>query len=1428
MTVSDSVLGQGLAFVVRFLRDTYRKRSLLTPLLWENTIKLPIEDVYTRLKIVSRRKTDFKLERKVVDMYGVFVAPDDVTVLVEGSPGIGKTTFCLKIAHDWANDKIPKEHSFPEFEVVLLLQCRDIDGDILEAINEQLLPEDEKMRKELIDYINDFHYQEKVLIILDGLDELPETSKYNVDKLLDKKILPYCYVVATSRQERGIVVRQNVAFDVLLQIEGFTEVDAFEYIRKHFRHFGPEHLSKAERLIKAIQENSFLQGLPSNPLNLLLLCVVFEDYEGELPSRRTELYQIIVRCLLRRFCAKHKLEVPKDDKALEKQFETSLLALGELAWRCLLEDRHFFREGELATFESTYKDLVAREIGLVFKEASLKKIMPQHEYHFFHKTFQEHLAAYYLALKLLRKEFSVLSDFQLVFDKDISRKYRQVFLFVCGILGDEASILFKQIGEKLKSEGWDWKHCAEQQATFLTEGFSESGNAEQMAMALCSFIPFPLTVDVTRDGEEEMYYFDGFFIIAEYCKTFSQLQHVVHLNVNEAHIFHLETNVVKSVLDYLASCSSLESFSFSATTVPEKLATDLFKSLSENSSLLSFTLEVLYSVSTKVADIVGAGLAASSSLETVTFELLNDLTCKALVSALQKGLFAGKRLKSVVLKICGSFSDTTIQALKGILDNQFLTSFVAIICGDMQDSLATAVGSGLAFQTVLKSFTLIVYGRLGQLGVNSLDRGVLQNSSLESLEVKVFGELPNNWATFVKSKISAKKPKQALTFHPNIKGNISDAEVAFLFPVLPNTSLNVEQSINVWGELSSTGAQALGKFLGDSPPSRLNVNFHGKVTDHVASILTSNLKFHKTMTFLTFNIWGEITTNGKAAIEEFSSSNYNHGLNLNIHDLMSDYGPDSLDFCIDDPSLLSSVFTKVKDSGTAELSITIAGMSEDWARGLSDSLTSSTPLTTLHLTIRNCSGKSSFWMQGLSDGLARNTSLTTLTLTFNNYSDNSGDWLPDLDDGLANTMSLTKLTLIFNNHCDRCRDCTLSLSHGLSRNTSLTTLTLEVNNYSDEIGRWILVLGDGLASNRSLTTLTLTVNNCSDVSGDWMQDLGDGLASNRSLTTLTLTVNNYGDVSGDWMLGKLGIGLASNTSITTLTLTFNNYSDRSGDWMLGELGNGLARNTSITTLTLTINNYGDVIGDWVLGLSNGLAINKSITTFTLTINNYGDGIGDWMQNLGDSLAKTRSLTVLTLTINNYDDVIRSWMLGLSYGLASNRSLTSLTLTFNNYRGMSGDWMLGELGNGLARNTSITTLTLTINNYGDVIGDWVLGPSNGLAINKSITTFTLTINNYGDGIGDWMQNLGDSLAKTRSLTVLTLTINSCNEVKKDHLLELCNSLAKSESLTTLRLTVNDHGDRSGGLGFDISESFEHCKSLTLLSLTVNLYGEENVC
>ena len=505
----------------------------MRPLLWDNTIQLPLEDVYTRLKIVSRPKGGVRAEGGEVNVYDIFEAPtkgEDVMTLVEGSPGIGKTTFCLKLAHDWANQNTATTFTSPSFEFVLLLKCRDIDGDIMEAIIEQLLPKDiEQNTKEmLLDFLRDIHNQERILIILDGLDELPEKSKHFVDELLHRRILPFCYVLATSRQERGIDVRKEFVFDILLQIEGFTESDAFEYIRKHFKSVDQVHSTKGEELIEEIKENTLLHALQNNPLNLLLLCVIYEDYAGKLPSSRTELYQIIVRCILRRFCTKHGRKTHEDDRDLEKEFEKDILALGELAWKCLLNDRHSFREDELKELERKNDKLVARGLGLLYKEESLKRLNPQHEYCFLHKTFQEHLAASYIAHKLRRNEFNVFEHLDF---GDLVGKYPQVFLFVCGLLGEEARILFTQIGKELK-DWWDWCECSEAAATFFIEGFRESGNGEQMAGALCFFLPFPLDIRIYDELLDERPSYQPFCEVLEACKRFSDLQQPLKVTVS--------------------------------------------------------------------------------------------------------------------------------------------------------------------------------------------------------------------------------------------------------------------------------------------------------------------------------------------------------------------------------------------------------------------------------------------------------------------------------------------------------------------------------------------------------------------------------------------------------------------------------------------------------------------------------------------------------------------------------------------------------------------------------------------------------------------------------------------------------------------------------------------------------------------------------
>ena len=92
---------------------------------------------------------------------------------------MGKTTYCNKVAYDWAINIKNEGDCFPEFEVVLLLKCRDveIESDLWRAIDDQFLSGEihQKEREKFFESIQ--QNQSKVLLILFGLDELPSSKQ---------------------------------------------------------------------------------------------------------------------------------------------------------------------------------------------------------------------------------------------------------------------------------------------------------------------------------------------------------------------------------------------------------------------------------------------------------------------------------------------------------------------------------------------------------------------------------------------------------------------------------------------------------------------------------------------------------------------------------------------------------------------------------------------------------------------------------------------------------------------------------------------------------------------------------------------------------------------------------------------------------------------------------------------------------------------------------------------------------------------------------------------------------------------------------------------------------------------------------------------------------------------------------------------------
>ena len=1267
-----------------------------------------IHPYYTRLDFVARGKLAIPMEDDEeeiddVNVFDIFKVPDigeDVMTIVEGSPGIGKTTFCLKLAYDWAHGNIPSECSFPKFEFVFLLKCRDIDGGIMEAISEQLLP---RGMERLLHFMKDIHNQERLmLIILDGLDELPEQSRHHVDELLHRRILPFCFVLATTRQERGIEVRKSVVFHIHLQIKGYTESDSIAYVRRHFETIGQS--PKGERLIEEMQQNTFLHALRSNPLNLLLLCVVYEDQKGKLPTSRTELYQVIVRCLLRRYCGKRNWPAPKDDIVLEKTFEKEILALGELAWLCLLSDRYGFFQTELDEFERKYPGLKARELDLLYMEESLKRLNPQHEYCFLHKTFQEYVAAAYIAQKLRNQKFNVFKHLNISFD-DIVTKYPQVFIFVSGMLGEKATVLFTQIGEELKkSYDWNWnERCNEKTATFFIESFNESGHAEQMAVTLCNIIPFPKVITSKLIDN----YNACFIQVLMACRSFSNLRTPVELYA-DVHVGDWERRGrqrgASDVVNYIESCPQLTIVSFRVHGLGSLTSSDadrLCKWFSASESLSEFTLKYISHVPANIYELlvpIGRGLASCRTLTKVTFALPGYAYNESFFNAFETGLTT---LTSVNLVLWGSMKCTATRALQHFLSNKSLNSLSLCIVGCVLDLLVAAVSQALARQTVLKSLDLHLDGLLSSSSASFLEKGLRENSSLNYLRLRVHGELPSNWHSVVENLRLAKKSPVCCSFYPNTFNNVANN---YFHPVLVRKGLNVKQhlTVNVWGEMKCEAAEALCEVLAPSSITVLTLNVRGNLTSEVSNSIARCLEENKTLSSLSINIWGELTIEGGIVPSSLSK---NSRVQLNVHDVRigPDESNDVLVTTTDNPTALTVFCTNVKERRKQNVRLTInndSNVTKEWTRCLGDALAENTSLTTLDLTVNNCVVDADLG-ENLGNSLLQSSSLTSLSLTFN-FSNMKEGWECKLGERLIKMASLTTLSLEINGDGEWNQKDSLSptlssldyveenqenclsptkLSNVLAAIKSLSSLSVAIHNHS-MFSFWDEVLDDCLIKCTSLKKLSLTLN--WDKSGFYcfFSGLCNGLETTSSLNTLcvAMIINGPNDSAFEIMLDSLFRGLLLNTSVTTLTLTITVVADETHDSRTRQMNWGLGSwslNTPITTLNVTINECGDGKSYIPLYLSScgvfeSLANSTSVTTFNLTLDSSKEVSDDWLPGLSVILMENTSLTTLRLKVNNHCAAGESSLYDFSKLLIeSSRSLSLLELDVSFYGKESG-------------------------------------------------------------------------------------------------------------------------------------------------------------
>ena len=316
----------------------------------------------------------------------------DGTLLLAQAAG-GKTLTLMKIASLWAEGK---EEFIQQFEFVFYVSGRDeaaLKGK--SAIDVLRLDEfdlDASEQAEMVKYLSE--NSTKVLVLLDGADEggdLWRKSK-GLEKIFERKgALRNCSFVVSSRPCEAAYQLIPLC-DQHFHLAGLNEQRLEELLVRRLGEADGRAVASELKQAKWSQLRALMKETPmvANMVGALRL-------DGQpLPSTRTELYTVMVVNMVRRATAKSRTgDIAADTLGdLPVEEKTALSNIGQVALKGLKRQRYVFNlEKEV---QSVCGD-AAQRLGFVEEFRTVSVRGQRHEVQFSHLTFQEYMAAYFVA-----------------------------------------------------------------------------------------------------------------------------------------------------------------------------------------------------------------------------------------------------------------------------------------------------------------------------------------------------------------------------------------------------------------------------------------------------------------------------------------------------------------------------------------------------------------------------------------------------------------------------------------------------------------------------------------------------------------------------------------------------------------------------------------------------------------------------------------------------------------------------------------------------------------------------------------------------------------------------------------------------------------------------------------------------------------------
>ena len=360
-------------------------------------------------------------------------------MLIDGAPGVGKTTLCRKFCKDWGAGQILKQ-----FSNVWLLNLREEKIAKAKSLDDLFQHYDEDLLREVVQHIKKTG-GEGNLLVSDGFDELSEKERTQHSLFLDiirGKVLPKCSVIVSSRPYASQMLQQMKIITHHVEIVGFTEKQVKECIRQNIT-----DKPKAEELIEQLKQRLDILSLCYTPLNAAIMLYVYKQEEHTLPTTLTQLYTLYILHSLKRSVEIHFDNLNACDitdlKNLPDPIALPFIALCKMAYNGLQDDQLGFSTSLLPQSlqgcpgcKGTKPDL----LGLMSGSKSFTGSNAEVSYQFTHLTAQEFLAAWYAAIVFSEEEQS-----KLFIEKAGDDRFRMMLLFLAGITGLQDTQVYQQI-----------------------------------------------------------------------------------------------------------------------------------------------------------------------------------------------------------------------------------------------------------------------------------------------------------------------------------------------------------------------------------------------------------------------------------------------------------------------------------------------------------------------------------------------------------------------------------------------------------------------------------------------------------------------------------------------------------------------------------------------------------------------------------------------------------------------------------------------------------------------------------------------------------------------------------------------------------------------------------------------------------------------